>query len=172
MRIKGFELPGQAKIDLAEQQQGAAENPAAEKLPKPPTLDPSPRAAVANVEARLGEDLKKIEEEKRQATLLRALAATRVEAGHEFTYNRIFGSQIVALKRLNEAGRVTVDFAREIYKPYAKQFPQVYSNYSFDGWLGFLTSSGLVMQNGNSLEITDIGREFFALPDGAAAVGA
>lgn len=90
---------------------------------------------------------------------MRALAHSRLEAGHEFTYNRIFGSQIAALERLNEVGRATVDIAREFFRPYAEQ-PQVYSNYGFDGWLGFLKGSGLIVQTGNVLEISDFGRDF------------
>lgn len=73
---------------------------------------------------------------------------------------RIFGSQIAALKRLNEVGRATVDDAREFFRPYAEQFPQLYNNYGFDGWLGFLKGGGLIVQNGNVLEISDFGRDF------------
>ena len=150
-----------AKFDAAEQQQAAAENPASEKLIETPVLDPIPRVAANLIETRLRNDLNAVEPEKREAVLLRALTFSRLEAGHEFTYNRIFGSQIAALKRLNEVGRVTVDDARGFLRPYAEQFPQVYnSNYGFDNWLAFLKESGLVVQNGNFLEITDIGRDF------------
>ena len=61
---------------------------------------------------------------------------------------------------MNEVGRATVDDAREFFKPYAEQFPQVYNNYGFDGWLGFLKNNTLVVQNGNLLEISDFGRDF------------
>jgi hypothetical protein len=37
--------------------------------------------------------------------------------------------------RLNEVGRATVDDAREFVRPYAEQFPQIYSNYGFDARL-------------------------------------
>lgn len=49
-----FELEGvgfKAKIDAGEQQQGAGENPATEKLPETPSLNPSPRPAVNMVDA-------------------------------------------------------------------------------------------------------------------------
>lgn len=157
-----FELEGlgfKAKIDAAEQQQAGGENPASEKLPETPALDPSPRVAVNIIETRVRGELSGIEAGKREPVLLRALAQSRLEAGHEFTYNRIFGSQILALKRLNEVGRATVDDARTFFKPYAEQFPQIYSNYGFDGWLGFLKAV-LIVQNGDVLEISDFGRDF------------
>ncbi len=157
-----FKAPGgfEATVAEAEQQQLASDNPAAEKLPEKPTLDPSPRPAVNIIEARIRDELKSFESEKKEAVLLRALAQSRLESGHEFTYNRIFGSQILALKRLNEVGRVTVDDALEFFKPYAEQFPAVYRSYGFEGWLGFLKNNALVQQNDNILEITHFGRDF------------
>jgi hypothetical protein len=150
-----------ATIDAAEQQQSVAENPATEKLPAARILDPSPRPAVNIIETRFRDELSKIEAaERREPILVRALALSRLEAGHEFIYIRIFGSQIAGLKRLNEAGRATVDDAREFFKPYAEKFPQLYTNYGFDGWLGFLKSAYLIQQDGNVLQITEFGRDF------------
>jgi hypothetical protein len=156
-----IELPGgfKAKIDVAEQQQG--DNPTSIALDvQKPTLDPSPSPAVNIIEARIRRESENIDAAKKEAILLRALAQSRLQAGHEFTYNRIFGSQILGLKRLNEVGRATVDDAREFFKPYAEQFPQIYANYGFDGWLGFLKGNALITQTGNTIEITDFGREF------------
>jgi hypothetical protein len=156
-----IELPGgfKAKIDVAEQQQG--DNPTATALDvRKPTLDPSPSPAVNIIETRIRRESENIDAAKKEAILVRALAQSRLQAGHEFTYNRIFGSQILGLKRLNEAGRATIDDAREFFKPYAEQFPQIYANYGFDGWLGFLKNNSLITQTGNTIEITDFGREF------------
>jgi len=156
-----IELPGgfKAKIDVAEQQQG--DNPTATALDvRKPTLDPSPSPAVNIIETRIRRESENIDAAKKEAILVRALAQSRLQAGHEFTYNRIFGSQILGLKRLNEAGRATIDDAREFFKPYAEQFPQIYANYGFDGWLGFLKKNSLITQTGNTIEITDFGREF------------
>lgn len=155
-KVAGFE----ATIDAAEQLQASAENPATEKLPQRAELDPSPRLAVNLIETRLRSDVEAVDATRKEAILLRALAISRLEGSHEFIYNRIFGSQIAGLKRLNESGHATVDDAREFFRPYAEQFPQVYSNYGFDGWLGFLRSNGLIQQNNNILEINDFGRDF------------
>jgi hypothetical protein len=158
VEFEGFGV--KAKIEAAEQQQATAENPATEKLLRTPALDPSPRPAVNIVEKALRDELKDIETEKREPHLVRSLALTRLERGHEFTYNRIFGSQIAWLKRLNEVGRATVDDARGFFRPYAEQFPQIYTNYGFDGWLNFLKASALIAQHDNVLEISEFGRDF------------
>jgi hypothetical protein len=61
---------------------------------------------------------------------------------------------------LNEVGRATVDDVREFFRPYAEQFPKIYSNYGFDSWLTFLKASALIVQHDNVLEISDFGRDF------------
>jgi hypothetical protein len=158
-----FEALGvKAKISAAESQQVAAGNEISVggKLPTKQVVAPSPRAAVSFIEQALRSAAANIPQQDRDAVLIRELAVARVDRGHEFVYNRIFGSQILGLKRLNEATRATVDQAREFFKPYAEKYPAVYSNYGFEGWLGFLTNTGLVVQNGHLLEITDIGRDF------------
>lgn len=152
-----------AKIDATEQQQAAAENPATEKLPTAQSLDPSPREAVNVIEVKLTQDLKGIEADKKEAILLRALAQSRLEAGHEFTYNRIFGSQIAGLKRLNEVGRVTIDDARQFFNNSAENYPEIIRrSYTFEIWLGFLLGNELIKQYGSLLEITEYGRDFLS----------
>ena len=36
----------------------------------------------------------------------------------------------------------------------------IYASFGFDGWLGFLINSGLVIQDGEVLRISDVGRDF------------
>ena len=145
---------------------GPAENPSIERplIERPSiekqSLDPSPRPAVTRIENELRDALKTIDPGKEGAVLLRSLAEARLERGHEAVYNRIFGSQIEFLKRLNEVPHLTVDQAREFFKPYADQFPQVYSKYSFDAWLNYMTVNALAARNGDDLEISEIGRDF------------
>jgi hypothetical protein len=91
--------------------------------------------------------LNTIDKQAREATLVRALAETRLLAGHEFVYNRIFGSQILALKRLNEVGQATIDDVQQFFKPYAEQYPQLYSKY-------------VIVQKDGLVEISDFGRDF------------
>ncbi|MEJ0038477.1 MAG: hypothetical protein WDO68_20760 [Gammaproteobacteria bacterium] len=53
------------------------------------------------MEQRIQELVAAIPPADRQAQLVRALAISRLLASHEFVYNRIFGSQIEGLKRLD-----------------------------------------------------------------------
>jgi hypothetical protein len=99
-------------------------------------------------------------EDQKRDLLIRVLAQAQLEAAFERIYNLIFGSQIVALRRLNEAGRVSVEGSRAFFEPYTRQYPQIYNNYSFEQWANFLKNVGLVVQNGNLFEITDLGRDF------------
>ncbi len=157
-----LKVPGgfEAIVATSEQQQG--KNPAEEKVALLiESLAPSQRPAVNIIETRIRNDLESVETSKRDSVLLRALAQSRLEAGHEFTYNRIFGSQIAVLKRLNEAGRATIEDAQQFFELYAKQYPEVYNNYGFRGWLGFLSSNALVSQQDNIFQITEFGRDFW-----------
>ena len=155
-------MPGgvKATIDSAEQQLVKTENPVEEKLTANETPPSPSQSVVSLIEANLQKELQTVEPDKRQAVLLRSLAQTRIERGHEFIYNRIFGSQIEALKRLNTLTSATVDDARAFLKPYVEQFPEFYKNYSFENWLRFLVSNGLVIQQGELIKFSEFGREF------------
>jgi hypothetical protein len=63
---------------------------------------------------------------------------------------------------LNSAGQATVNNVCNFFKPFEQQFPEIYTNYSFDSWLAFLVNSGLAVQDGEFLQITDIGRDFLS----------
>ncbi|MDA8381746.1 MAG: hypothetical protein M0037_01485 [Betaproteobacteria bacterium] len=149
-----FEPPGQS--------QASEKNPAAQTLEKsaPPLAGGPPRPAVAEMEQRIQAELAGVQIDNRDEVLLRNLAIARLQAGFEFTYNRIFGSQILGLKQLDVLGEVTVEQAREFFTPYAKQFPQIYAKHGFEGWLGFMTSGGLVAVDGDRLKPTTFGHEF------------
>lgn len=147
-----------AKINAVDKQQAAQDNPAVAKTLE--TLQPSPRPAVNSIEAQLIKQLESIPANLTVATLQRALAETRLRAGHEYTYNRIFGSQILGLRRLDEASVATVDEAEKFFEPFSRQFPDVYRNYGFEGWLGFLISNGLVNRTGDHLRVTEFGHDF------------
>lgn len=146
-----------------EQREAAANNPSLgrlEKLSEPPQLVASHRPAVTRLENEMRLQLKAFDPEKREDLLLRAVAETRLRAGHEFIYNRIFGSQIAFLERLDGRGSLTVDEAREFFKPYADKYPQLYNNYGFDLWLNFMTANALVLRDGDTLTIDEIGHDF------------
>lgn len=94
LELKGPGFAG--KMEAAEQGQAAANNPSIEKLEKPsePSLPvASPNPVVARLENEMRNELKGINLEQRAERLLRFSAEMRLRAGHEFIYNRIFGSQ-------------------------------------------------------------------------------
>lgn len=68
-----------------------------------------------SIEALLIKQLESIPANLTVATLQRALAETRLRAGHEYTYNRIFGSQILGLRGLDEASVATVGEAAKFF---------------------------------------------------------
>jgi hypothetical protein len=160
VNVEGFGV--KAKIGPAEQQRSTEENPAKPETPValPPPL-PEPSVAVKVLEDSMRANLPSNQTPSQQNEyLLRLLADTRIRAGHEFVYNRIFGSQIAALKALDENGGATVAEARVFFEPYAKQFPQVYDTYGFEGWLGFLTANALVLQTDEWLTASEYGHDF------------
>lgn len=162
------EVPGffKAKVD-AEEQKAVEAPPSAAALDTKAVLAPSPRLAVNTVEGKLRQDIQTVEINSREAILLRALAETRLTSGHEFTYNRIFGSQIAALRQLNLVGEATFEQARQFFSQYSQRYPEMYGReLAFEDWLSFLVRLGHVEQHGNMLRVTEIGRDFlFYLTD-------
>ena len=151
-----------ATVSAAERQQGAADNPVAHGLQQTVTAPPPVvnRPALDAMEQRIRTDLDAFQMNDRETVLVRALAISRLGGAHEYIYNRIFGSQILGLRRLDEIGGASVDQARDFFQPFAAQHPDVYANYGFDGWLGFMTSSGLITRTGDRLNASPFGHDF------------
>jgi len=76
--------------------------------------------AIERVERQLHTALANVnvKAEEKPDLLVRLLAQAQLEATFERTYNVIFGSQILLLRRLNERGRVTIDEAREFFRAF------------------------------------------------------
>jgi hypothetical protein len=149
-----------AKMDAVEQQQQEAHTSL-------PTVEvqtdlPPARPVVLSVEQKIRNHLSasQVDAQKQIVYLVRALAEMHLRAGAEFTYNRIFGSQIGALKWLDHQGGAPVADVVGYFNQYAQQYPDVYKSYNFDGWLAFLTGNGLLEQAGDRLRTTELGHEF------------
>ena len=85
----------------------------------------------------------------------------RLQGGHEYVYNRIFGSQIAALERLRATGGFATETeAREFLEPYQVMNEAVYSTYPFERWAGFLVDMGLVLREGAGFRMTPVGLGF------------
>ena len=160
IQLEGFGV--KATVSAVEQQQAASESPAAQRLapvesPLPPTIN---RPALDQMEQEIRTAIATLPEDAREPTMVRALAISRLIGAHEYIYNRIFGSQIAGLRRLDEGGPVTIQKTREFFGVYEKQYPAIYENYGFDGWLGFMTSNLLVTRTADRLEASKYGHDF------------
>jgi hypothetical protein len=123
-------------------------------------LEPAPRAAVMHLEEELRQQLAGIDPAEQNARLFRELAETRLRAGHEAIYNRIFGSQLNALRNLDQRGTGTVAEALQFYNALIPLYPTMYPGYSFDNWLGFMITNGLVIREGDQLRAGVYGHDF------------
>jgi hypothetical protein len=93
--------------------------------------------------------------------LVRNLAQARLEAAFGFIYAGIFGSQIAGLIQLQARRKVSIDEAHKFYlEAAAQKYPEVYAEYGFPGWLGFLKNHGLITQSDEDVAITDFGDDF------------
>jgi hypothetical protein len=70
----------------------------------------------------------------------------------------IFQSQIDALRFLITSNELTRDQIRLFYQTAGDQYPQEYTTYPFENWLGFLASWGLVRLDGERVILTPGGR--------------
>jgi hypothetical protein len=152
-------LGAKLSLEAAEKQQTETGNPA---IPVPAVaLLPEARAAVASIEREIQAtlDAANVEPAQQRGQLIRALAEARVHGSHEWVYNRIFGSQIAALRALNSRGIVTVSDANQFFDGYLEKYPIHHGN--FEPWLSFLLNSGLVERVGAlGLRTTALGRDF------------
>ena len=156
-----FEFSGYGvKVAAAEQQQSIAQP--AERLALPATnpLPPVNREAIRLLEEGFRRELEAIPQANKEAVLVRALSVAHLLGHHAAIYNIIFGSQIAGLRRLDEVGSVTVNEARQFFQPYERAYPEIYKDYKFDGWLGYMVSNGLVIREGDRLKASPFGHDF------------
>lgn len=98
---------------------------------------------------------------EREKVFIRVLASTLVGNRFESTYKVIFGSQLNALEFINSLSQgAAAETLQIFYKQAAAQQPGFYATYSFDDWLGFIESQGLVVRKEQTISITLEGREF------------
>ncbi|MFG1344367.1 hypothetical protein V5F59_05700 [Xanthobacter autotrophicus DSM 431] len=148
------------EFEVAEQQRET------EKLPTPtPSVtttaqnaDLSP--AVTFVRSSIDGDLEKVAPEERQLKLVIALAETRLLFHFERSYRLILGSQIEGLKILNIRITATMKDAKLLYDRASELYPEIYDNFSFDVWIGFLEGQNFIENDGGVLRITEVGRDF------------
>ncbi|MGH9688296.1 MAG: hypothetical protein ACRD5K_14525 [Candidatus Acidiferrales bacterium] len=97
----------------------------------------------------------------RERFLVTTCARFVLLSANEQIWSLIFRSQIRALEEVNKHP-VKIDLLKHYYDAGLREDPKVYGDgkYSFVGWLAFLRRWILVVENGDSLEISGRGREF------------
>ena len=96
-----------------------------------------------------------------QRALVRSLAGTQILLGFEKVQTTIFASQIDLLTHLNGAAAgIDIAQAVEFFDDAAAEYPNLYENRSFEEWLTYLSSWGLVGIEDQRLTISQVGREF------------
>lgn len=84
---------------------------------------------------------------------------------HDAIYRLIFGSQLGLLLQANTGAPPNMEQARTVYDNAATNFPDIYSDFSFDAWLDFPRRMGLVRielvaDRPALIRITPMGRDF------------
>lgn len=104
--------------------------------------------------------------------LVRHLAAVQMANNYQRIDRVIFGSQLEILLHLNsQSAPVPRDTVRGLYDAAAASAPDFFKSYSFDPYLKFLSSNGLIADADGHLAITAEGRDFlvFLAQTGATA---
>jgi hypothetical protein len=106
-------------------------------------------------------------EEQTTMVLIRHLAASQVINWFEKTYYNIFGSQIQILKYAFENGSIDKEMAVQIFENTRIKNIAVLSEWSFDVYLTYLFSSGLLESTVTGFKLTTRGNQFLKLLAGS-----
>lgn len=109
-------------------------------------------------EKQILDDLEIIKDDEKMITLVRALAASRIETAFERIYGNIFQSQIDALTKLqNSHGGVplkqAIDYFEENVK---KKYPQAFGEGEFADWFRYLSNNLLAKIDNNNNVVLDV----------------
>ena len=96
---------------------------------------------------------------ERDAFVRQALVSTAVSYWLEQAWYNIFGSQIKALELLNTR-MVKRDELLQFYAAAAAGWPQAYSQYNFDEWIGWMRTVALITERADQVGISVKGHAF------------
>jgi len=122
----------------------------------------SPAAAAATIAENALHETQDLTQQERAIALAAAYANARVLGAFEFVFNRIYGTQLEALKLLRDAPEVSILEANEFYQRVVTAYPDFYRGYPFSRWAGWMEGQSLIEQRPNGFAITQFGREFLA----------
>jgi len=93
--------------------------------------------------------------------LTRHLAANQIALYYERLNSAIWGSQIYLLRFLNSSMTgETSEIPRRFYDSAAANYPDVYSQYSFESYMDYLVNAHLIIGQEGRYLITEWGRDF------------
>lgn len=119
---------------------------------------------VKDQEARILSDLDSrglTDQRAAQRALVRSLASAQIRLHFEQVIRLIWGSQIAALTYLGTRfAAVPAEEVKPLYDRGAQQFPDLFENYPFEGWLNFLLGKHLISKEDGNIILTLVGREF------------
>jgi hypothetical protein len=153
---------GDTQAPAAEQKKQIEAPNEAEKIISPTAqLPPPPDEVRARLEAEILGALQaeQMPPEHERAWLVRAVAVMRAMHAHEVTYRLITGGQINLVVAAN-AFPQTHAKARETFNAAKQAFPEIYDAFTFDSWLSYPVTRGLLSIDGDRIMITALGRDF------------
>ena len=117
---------------------------------------------ITKVETDLHAELDIIDPDKRIDLLVRHLAVARLRKNFEQILRTLFGSQIRALRALSKAegGRTSRAESIAYFDEVKAKYADFYEKNTFDEWIRYPVSAGLVEAKNDEVAITDFGREF------------
>jgi hypothetical protein len=100
-----------------------------------------------------------------RAWLIRAIADWRTAREYEILYRIIFGSQIELINTVNSGPALSFEQAKNIYGSAKNKYEDFYNDISFEHWLRFPLTVGLInlteaSPDDSTLSITAKGRDF------------
>jgi hypothetical protein len=117
---------------------------------------------ITKVETDLHAELDIIDPDKRIDVLIRHLAVARLGRNFEQILRTLFGSQIRALRALSEAegGRISRAESVTYFGEVKVRYADFYEKNTFDEWIRYPVSAGLIEAKNEQVTITELGREF------------
>ena len=121
---------------------------------------------IAKVETDLHTELELVDPEKRIDLLIRHLAVARLARNFEQMHRTLFGSQIRALRALQaDHGKTSRAELVAYFDQVKAQFPEFYEKNTFDEWIRYPITAGLIELKEEQVAITELGREFLNYMD-------
>src|SRR5260370_3691168 len=122
---------------------------------------------ITKVETDLHAELEIIDSDKRIDILIRHLAVARLARNFEQFHRTLYGSQIRALRALSDAegGRTSRAESEAYFDQVKAKYADFYEKNTFDEWIRYPVSAGLIEAKNEQVIITELGRDFLGYTD-------